>query len=60
MAGRPLDEERWEGALGALGRYPDWVATFGRELSGRPAAEVLATWVPRLAPGTIAAAGHGC
>jgi hypothetical protein len=59
VSGRPLADDRWEGALGDLGSYPDWEATFAGELAERPPAEVLATWVPRLAPGTIAAAGHG-
>jgi len=58
-SGRPLAGDRWEGALGDFGCYPDWEATFVGELAERRPAEVLATWVPRLAPGTIAAAGHG-
>ena len=57
--GRPLLRGGWEGALGVPGRYPDWVATFERELAGHPPSEVVARWVPRLAPGTVAAAGHG-
>ncbi len=57
--GRPLPTGAWERSLGLIGRYPEWVATFERELAERSPPEVLATWVPRLAPGSIAAAGHG-
>ena len=42
-------------ALGAIDRYPDWVALFVKELAERPAGEVVGAWVPRLVPGAIAA-----
>jgi len=35
------------------------VATFEAELGAGPAPDVVARWVPRLAPGSVAAAGHG-
>jgi hypothetical protein len=57
--GRPLASDEWEGALGAAGRYPDWVALFEQEMSARPWADAVAAWVPRLVPGSIAAGTHG-
>lgn len=58
-AGRPLGADEWDGALGSPERFGDFLALFRRELSGRDAGEVLAEWVPRLAPGCVGAAGHG-
>jgi len=55
---RPIRED-WREALGARGRVADWSTFFGREVEERPWCEVLATWVPRLSPGMIAAAFHG-
>ncbi len=57
--GRPLDGDEWQGELGELPRWPDWVATFDAELANSPAEEVLTQWVPRLVPGVIAAGTHG-
>ena len=57
--GRPVGEDEWESALGSFGRWPDWVARFERDLSEQSAGEVVARWIPRLVPGSIAAATHG-
>lgn len=57
--GRPFARDEWAGALGAARRYPDWAALFDRELSERPWANVVADWVPRLVPGSVAAGSHG-
>jgi hypothetical protein len=57
--GKPLVGDEWQDALGRLDRWPDWVATFLAELSDHPVKDVVATWVPRLAPGTMAGATHG-
>ena len=55
---RPIRED-WREALGVHGRVADWSAFFQREVEGQPWKAVLATWVPRLSPGMIAAAFHG-
>ncbi|HVX19980.1 MAG TPA: hypothetical protein VHB02_01390 [Acidimicrobiales bacterium] len=57
--GRALPPGEWEGALGRVDRWADWVALFDRELDAEPFDEVTARWVPRLAPGSMAAATHG-
>lgn len=57
--GRPVAPDEWAGALGAARRYPDWEALFERELSERPWTSVVADWVPRLVPGSMAAGTHG-
>lgn len=57
--GRPPTPEEWDAALGDATRFADFVALFDRALAERPAGEVLAEWVPRLAPGSVGAAGHG-
>jgi hypothetical protein len=57
--GRALAPDEWAGALGTARRYPDWAALFEQELSARPWAEVVTAWVPRLAPGSVAAGTHG-
>lgn len=56
--GRVLGEE-WQDALGQLDRWPDWVAQFESELDEQPVVDVVNQWVPRLAPGVVAAAAHG-
>lgn len=58
-AGRPLSDEEWGGALSDRGRLGDWVATFEQAMAQGAVADVLAQWVPRLAPGLVAGAGHG-
>lgn len=47
-----------EAALGG-GRDGDWIATFEAELAAADWSDVLSSWLPRLAPGLFAAAGHG-
>jgi Questin oxidase-like len=56
---KPLSEEEWPVALGAPDRFPAWLALFETELADRPVAAVVEEWVPRLVPGTVAAALHG-
>lgn len=53
-----LDPARWREALGDSGRLGDWVALFDRALAEVPWTEVLATWWPRLLPGSVASATH--
>ncbi len=55
----PIAPADWHEALGDRGRSADWVAFFDRELAEAPWQAVLQTWVPRLAPGLMAAATHG-
>jgi hypothetical protein len=57
--GRPLTDDEWEPALGRMDRWPDWLARFDGELADRSAGEVVAEWVPRLAPGVMGGATHG-
>ena len=57
--GQALSADEWEGALGRFDRWADWVALFDGELDAEPFDEVTARWVPRLAPGSMAAATHG-
>jgi len=57
--GRPLDSAEWEAALGHMERYADWVVHFEAALAEHGPAATVARWVPRLAPGSIAAATHG-
>jgi hypothetical protein len=56
---KPLSEEEWPAALGASDRFPAWLALFETEMADRPVAAVVEEWVPRLVPGTVAAALHG-
>ncbi len=55
----PLASDNWESSLGEPTRFPAWVALFESELKENYFEEVVEDWVPRLVPGTIAAAGHG-
>ena len=57
--GTPLVGDQWEGALGQIGRYADWVALFDGLLDEEHPDDILEDWVPRLAPGSIGAAAHG-
>lgn len=59
MAVTPLGAAWWPEALGQPERYPEWLAFFEAEMADRPVRAVVAEWVPRLVPGTIAAAAHG-
>jgi hypothetical protein len=56
---RPIDPTVWREALGRGDRVGDWIVFFDRQVGERPWKDVLAEWVPRLAPGVIAAAFHG-
>jgi hypothetical protein len=55
---RPIATD-WREALGDRKRVGDWIPFFRRRLEERPWRAVVAEWVPRLAPGIIAAAFHG-
>ncbi|HVM06942.1 MAG TPA: questin oxidase family protein [Acidimicrobiales bacterium] len=55
----PITAGDWREALGAPSRVGDWIAFFERELGDAGVDMVLATWLPRLAPGAMAAAAHG-
>jgi len=59
LPARSLSEEEWPAALGQLGRFPEWLALFEREIADRPVAAVAGEWVPRLLPGSVGAATHG-
>lgn len=52
-------ETDWRQALGRRENFGDWIAYFDRILAARPFAEVLATWVPRLAHDPGALLFHG-
>ena len=54
-----IDPSDWQSALGDVRRVGDWVAFFDSQLADRPWQTVVSTWVPRLAPGLMAAATHG-
>jgi len=58
-ADKPLDEDEWPTSLGVADRFPEWLALFETEMADRPVAAVVGEWVPRLVPGTVAAATHG-
>lgn len=54
-----IDDANWRDALGVLSRVQDWSEYFREQLKDAPAANLLDTWVARLAPGISAAAFHG-
>ena len=54
-----IDPQHWEAALGDEKRVADWRAFFEEQCQQKPWREVLALWVPRLAPGLAASATHG-
>ena len=58
-AGDPIPGAGWEAVLGRRERVGDWASFFRRELAEAPWPQVLRLWVPRLAPGFVAAATHG-
>lgn len=60
-SGKPtlIAAEHWQDALGKSARTHDWHAWFTNELAEAPWRDVVATWVPRLAPGMAAAGLHG-
>ena len=55
----PIPREGWQAFLGDNSYIADWVTFFDCELVAAPWPEVLKSWVPRLAPGLMAAATHG-
>lgn len=57
--GQPLPESERAPALGQAWLFPRWQATFRDLLAAASPREVLASWVPVLAPGCLAAAFHG-
>jgi hypothetical protein len=48
----------WQQRLGELSQLPDWLGIFAGQLQEQPWRDVLATWWPRLLPGSVAAATH--
>jgi Questin oxidase-like len=59
QAQTPISAESWQQSLGDSSRSADWVAFFDRALAEAPWQGVIQAWVPRLAPGLMAAATHG-
>ena len=53
------DAASWQPALGDPSRLADWRDGFRRSLADEPWADVLRTWLPRLAPGYAGAFTHG-
>ena len=54
-----IAREDWREHLGKRDRLGDWIHFFQNELAEHPWQSVVREWVPRLAPGLMAAAGHG-
>ncbi len=54
-----ITTDNWREALGQYRRVGDWIAFFERQLKEKPWSSVLNEWLPRLAPGLVAAAAHG-
>ena len=54
-----ISSENWREALGNISRVGDWIALFNREMKEASWRAVLGQWLPRLAPGLVAAAAHG-
>ena len=54
-----IDRAEWRESLGKNSDVGAWVAFFDRELSEASWRDVVAEWVPALAPGLITAALHG-
>ena len=54
-----FDKSAWRSSLGKRSLVGGWQSLFTNELVERPFEDVIATWVPRLAPGAAAAATHG-
>jgi hypothetical protein len=55
----PLTAADWQSALGAEGRLGDWRNYLTAELVRGGAPQLLRQWLPRLLPGSMAAAMHG-
>jgi hypothetical protein len=56
---RPIRRQDWQESLGDHSVLADWIAFFDCELGAASWQAVLQQWVPRLAPGLMAAATHG-
>ena len=54
-----IPREDWREHLGKRDRLGDWIQFFRNELAEHPWQRVIREWVPRLAPGLMAAAAHG-
>lgn len=54
-----IPREDWREHLGKRNRLGDWIQFFQDELAEHPWQYVIREWVPRLAPGLMAAAAHG-
>lgn len=54
----PIDDQ-WPDALGMENRFADWRRMFDEDIATYGWQAVLEMWVPRLAPGFMAAATHG-
>ena len=55
----PIPRDGWRARLGREDRFADWHAFFERELAEASWQDVLARWLPRLAPAVCASAAHG-
>lgn len=55
----PITADGWEGALGAINRFGDWVAFFRAQLAEAPWRSVFGEWIGRLLPATPSAGAHG-
>jgi hypothetical protein len=55
----PIEQARWQSALGDARRMTDWFAFFRAELGERPWRDVIAVWVPRLIDGFAGGLTHG-
>lgn len=58
-ARRSISGEDWREALGNISRVGDWSAFFNHQMKEASWRSVLGQWIPRLAPGLVAAAAHG-
>ena len=57
-ATEPIAPGEWKKALGDRSRLGDWHALFAGQMAESPWRDVLGVWVPRLAPGIVAAGLH--
>src|SRR5262245_10732780 len=55
----PVTAETWAEALGAIGRFGDWVAFLRAQLAEAPWRVVFEEWIVRLLPAMPSAGGHG-
>ena len=54
-----IEESEWREVFGDPSRVGDWCAFFAEKVCETPWTELLATWWPRLLPGSTTAATHG-